>query len=119
MKPPLNNKEPAQTATRRIVFVAAPGTEILDLVGPLQVFARASDMYCRENPGASPIYSVEIVSISKSRSLVANCGLRFKTHKTFRQANGKIDTLLVAGGDAIEQNKISPEAVRWLKRIAP
>jgi transcriptional regulator GlxA family with amidase domain len=31
---------------------------------------------------------------------------------------GKIDTLLVAGGDAIEQNKINPEAVRWLKRIS-
>jgi transcriptional regulator GlxA family with amidase domain len=31
---------------------------------------------------------------------------------------GKIDTLLVAGGDAIEQNNIDPEAVRWLKRIA-
>src|SRR3989440_4211148 len=118
MKPPLNNKEPAQTATRRIVFVTGPGTEILDLVGPLQVFARASDMYCREHPGARPIYSVEIVSASKCRSLIANCGLRFKTHKTFRQASGKIDTLLVAGGDAIEQNKIGPEAVRWLKRIA-
>ncbi|PYL51799.1 MAG: AraC family transcriptional regulator, partial [Verrucomicrobia bacterium] len=51
----------AHTA-RRIVFVAAPETEILDLVGPLQVFARASDMYCRENPGALPVYSVEVVS---------------------------------------------------------
>ena len=114
----LNNKEPINPRTRRIVFVAGPGTEILDLVGPLQVFARASDMYCRENPGARPIYSVEIVSVSHRRSLIANCGLHFQTHKTFRQASGRIDTLLVAGGDAIEQNKISPEAVRWLKRIA-
>ena len=31
---------------------------------------------------------------------------------------GKIDTLLVAGGDAIEQNEMNPEAVRWLKRIS-
>ncbi len=31
---------------------------------------------------------------------------------------GKIDTLLVAGGSAIEQNEINPEAVRWLKKIA-
>ena len=27
------------------MFVAAPGVEILDLVGPLQVFARASEMH--------------------------------------------------------------------------
>lgn len=113
-----NQNNGSGATTRRIVFVAGPGTEILDLVGPLQVFARASDMYCREHPGARPIYSVEIVSASESRSLIANCGLRFAAHKTFRQASGRIDTLLVAGGDAIEQNKIGPDAVRWLKRTA-
>jgi transcriptional regulator GlxA family with amidase domain len=104
---------------RRIVFVAAPGTEILDLVGPLQVFARASDMYCRENPVAQPIYSVEVVSISSGRSLTANCGLHFNADKTLREVSGKIDTLLVAGGNAIEQNEINAEAVRWLKKISP
>jgi transcriptional regulator GlxA family with amidase domain len=103
---------------RRIVFVAGPGTEILDLVGPLQVFARASDMYCREHPGTHPIYSIEIVSISSNRSLTANCGLRFGADKTFRDVRGKVDTLLVAGGGAIEQNKINADAVRWLRNIA-
>ena len=75
-------------------------------------------MFRRENPGSPPIYSVEVVTISRQRSLLANCGLRITAHKTFREAPGKIDTLLIAGGDAIEQNRISPEAVRWLKRIA-
>ncbi len=100
------------------MFVAAPGTEILDLVGPLQVFARASDMYSRANPGARPIYSVEVASISSRRSLTANCGLSFAAHKTFREVRGKIDTVLVAGGDAIERNEINADAVRWLKKIA-
>src|SRR5204863_6933752 len=99
-------------------FVAGPGVEILDLVGPVQVFARASEMHARENPGSPPIYSVEVATISSRRSLIANCGLRITADRTFREVRGKIDTLLVAGGDAIEQNKISPEAVRWLKRIA-
>ena len=112
----VNDLNAART-TRRIVFVAGPGTEILDLAGPLQVFARASDIYRRNNSGA-PIYSIEVVSISPVRSLTANCGLRFHADKTFRQLRGKIDTLLVAGGDAIEQNKINPEGVRWLKQIA-
>jgi transcriptional regulator GlxA family with amidase domain len=114
-----NNKDPVTPRpTRRIVFVAGPGTEILDLVGPLQVFARASDMYCRQNPGAHPIYSIEIVSISSSRSLTANCGLRFGANKTFRDVRGKVDTLLVAGGDAVEQNTVNAAAVRWLRNIA-
>src|SRR6201993_509264 len=106
-------------ATRRIAFVAAPGVEIIDLVGPLQVFARALEMHTRENPGSPAIYSVEVVTISSRRSLIANCGLRITADKTFREVRGKIDTLLVAGGDAIEQNEINPDAVRWLRRIAP
>ena len=114
-----NHESPAiESRTRRIVFVAAPGTEILDLVGPLQVFARASEIYCRENPGTPPIYAVEVVSISSQRSLVTNCGVRLTAHKTFRQLRGRIDTLLVAGGSAIEQNQINPSAVRWLKKLA-
>src|SRR5260370_9031676 len=90
-----NNKVSLPRATRRIVFVAAPGTEILDLVGPLQVFARASDMYCRANPGARPIYSAAVVSIFSGRSLMADCGLRFTAHKTFSEVRASTSTRLV------------------------
>ena len=75
-------------------------------------------MHSRANPGSPPIYSVEVVTISSRRSVIANCGLRITADRTSREVRGKIDTLLVAGGDAIEQNKIDPEAVRWLKRIS-
>jgi transcriptional regulator GlxA family with amidase domain len=104
--------------TRRIVFVAAPEVEILDVVGPLQVFARAAEFFDRENPGSPPIYSVEVVTTSAQRSLVANCGLAVTAHKTFRELRGKIDTLLVAGGNSIERDEINPEVVRWLRKIA-
>ncbi len=99
--------------------MAGPGVEILDLVGPLQAFARASEMHARDNSGSPPIYSVEVVTISSRRSLIANCGVRITADTTLGELRGKIDTLLVAGGDAIEQNEINPEAVRWLKKVAP
>src|ERR1700726_3782009 len=102
----LNNKAQLSARTRRIIFVAAPGTEILDLVGPLQVFARAADMFAKQNPGSPPIYSVEVISASSQRSLLTNCGVRLISHRTFREVRGKIDTLLVAGGDAIEKDEI-------------
>ena len=114
----LNNKDPVQPRTRRIVFVAAPGTEILDLVGPLQVFARAAEMFGKQNPGSPPIYSVEVISASSQRSLVTNCGVRITAHKTFREVRGKIDTLLIAGGNAIEQDEINTDVVRWLRKMA-
>src|SRR5260370_15210703 len=107
-----------QPRTRRIVFVDAPGTEIIDLVGPLQVFARAAEMFDKQNPGSPPIYCVEVVTTSSHRSFVANCGLRITAHKTFREMSGKIDTLLVAGGSAIEQDEINSDVVRWLRKIA-
>jgi transcriptional regulator GlxA family with amidase domain len=113
-----NNTPSLEPRTRRIVFVAGSGVEILDLVGPLQVFARSSEMHARTNPGSPPIYSVEVVTISSRRSLIANCGVRITADTTLRELRGKIDTLLVAGGDAIEQNEINPEAVRWLKKNA-
>ena len=112
-----NNSSTPRT-TRRIVFVAAPGTEILDLVGPLQVFARAAEMFGKQNPGSSPIYSIEVISASSQRSLVTNCGVRIAAHKTFREVRGKIDTLLIAGGNAIEQDEINPDIVRWLRKMA-
>src|SRR5438105_6541422 len=113
-----NNGSPPRTAvqprTRRIVFVAAPGTEIIDLVGPLQVFARAAEMFGRQNPASPPIYSVEVISTSPRRSFVTNCGLRITAHMTFREVRGKIDTMLIAGGTAIEHDEIGIEVVRWL-----
>src|SRR4029450_11212811 len=77
------------------------------------------EMHAREKPGSPPIYSVEVATVSSRRSLIANCGLHITADKIFREVRGTIDTLLVAGGDAIEQNEVTPEAVRWLKRISP
>src|ERR1700692_3062638 len=107
----------APRATRRVVFIAAPGTEILDLVGPLQVFARAAEMFGKQNPQSPPIYSVEVITTSLRASVVTNCGLRIAAHDTFRKVRGEIDTLLIAGGSAIENDKISAEVVQWLKKV--
>ena len=114
----LNNKEQVQTRTRRVSFIAAPGTEILDLVGPLQVFVRAAEMFSRQNPRFPPIYSVEVITTSRQASVVTNCGLRIAAHNTFRRVRGEIDTLLIAGGSAIENDEINIEAVRWIRKMA-
>ena len=118
MKRLLNNKEQVQTRTRRVLFIAGPGTEILDLVGPLQVFVRAAEMFSRQNPGSPPIYSVEVITTSRQTSVVTNCGLRIAAHNTFRRVRGEIDTLLIAGGSAIENDEIGIEAVRWIRKMA-
>src|SRR5437660_5977307 len=113
-----NTSVPGETRTRRVVLIAGPGTEILDLVGPLQVFTRAAEMFSRQNPGALPIYAVEVIATTFRTAIMTNCGLRITTHKAFREVRGEIDTLLVAGGAAIEKDEIPIEVVRWLRKIA-
>jgi transcriptional regulator GlxA family with amidase domain len=44
--------------------------------------------------------------------------LRITAHKTFRELPGSIDTLLVAGGSAIENDEVNAEVIRWLQNIA-
>ena len=111
-------KEPVQPRTRRVLLIAAPGTEILDLVGPFQVFTRAAEMFGRQNPGSLPIYSVEVITTSLQRSVVTNGGLRIAAHNTFRRVRGEIDTLLIAGGSAIENDEIGVEVVQWIRKVA-
>src|SRR5437588_12994310 len=81
----LFNKEQVQPRTRRVVFIAGPGTEILDLVGPLQVFARAAEIFGKQNPGSPPIYSVEVVTTSAHRSFITDGGLHVTAHRNYGQ----------------------------------
>lgn len=105
-------------ATRRVVIVGAPGTQILDLVGPFQIFTRAAELHAKGNGSSAPIYQVEVVSTARGRPILTNCGLGLMAHRTYRRCHGKVDTLLVAGGNDIECGKIGPDAVEWLKDMA-
>jgi transcriptional regulator GlxA family with amidase domain len=39
-------------------------------------------------------------------------------HRSYRQMRDEIDTLLLAGGSAIEGDRTSPETVQWLRAAA-
>src|SRR5437764_15361480 len=84
----LNNRAERPARTRRIILLAGPGTEIRDLVGPLQVFARAAEKFRARNPTLPPIYSTEVVSTSRQRTILTNCGLPITAHKTFHDVRG-------------------------------
>src|SRR5947207_13113825 len=86
-----STRVPAQTRTRRVVLIAGPGTEMLDLVGPLQVFTRAAEMFSQQNPGASPIYAVEVLGTTSRTAINTNCGLQITAHKTCREVRGEMD----------------------------
>ena len=123
MRHPKNGNEtrlsaPPLRKTRRILLLAAPGTQILDLVGPFQVFARASEIVARSAKSAPPVYSLEVVTTQEGL-LLTSCGLRLEAHRTFEEVRGRVDTLLIAGGATVEEAREDAAVVNWLRRISP
>jgi transcriptional regulator GlxA family with amidase domain len=102
------------TSTRRIVLLAAPGSQILDVIGPFQIFTRAAEIHASKHPQASLIYSIEIVTISRRLSVATNCGLHITAQRPYWQLRGAIDTLLITGGTAVEADQTGMGVVQWI-----
>lgn len=105
----------AGPAPRRIAMLAYPGVQILDVTGPLEVFARTSRWLAEHGHGAGPAYSVEILGV-EAGPFCASSGLRLFAEHGYREVGGSIDTLLVAGGIGAARFQQDPGLLRWLRR---
>ncbi|EPR9734702.1 GlxA family transcriptional regulator [Enterobacter bugandensis] len=94
----------------RITLLAFPRVQLLDVVGPADVFAEAARQL--GNPRA---YSVEVIGTRKGMIKGSN-GLKIGIDKTFETSKGKIDTLLVAGSPYIDEIALDPALQDWLRR---
>ena len=95
----------------RIVDVLAfPAVQLLDVTGPLQVFASANDIVA-EAGGARP-YAVRVVAPGGT-SVTASAGLGIAT-EPLPPVDAPIDTLVVAGGQGVEAAAADPALVDWV-----
>src|SRR5208337_4726344 len=85
------------TRSRRIVMVAFPDAQIIDITGPLEVFGLAARSLTEERGWRIPAYTVEIAA-TKAGTLASSSGIRLIADRSLAQVRGPIDTLLVAGG---------------------
>ncbi|MGE5206552.1 MAG: GlxA family transcriptional regulator [Chlamydiota bacterium] len=109
----------AARSPRTIVFLAAPGTQILDVTGPFQIFVRATEIHLREHPSQQPPYNVVLVSTTRHKPVATSCGLVLTASETFCSLRGPVDTLLVAGGRGLEKAARDSELLAWLRVYAP
>jgi transcriptional regulator GlxA family with amidase domain len=109
----------AMNGSRTIVFLAAPGTQILDVAGPFQVFVRAAELFVQEHRAQKPPYKALLASTTHRRSVRTNCGLVLTGVETYQSLCGPIDTLLVAGGSQMENAARDKELLMWLRKAAP
>ncbi|XXT42178.1 DJ-1/PfpI family protein [Sorangium sp. So ce513] len=103
--------------TRRIVVVAYDGASAIDVVGPVDVFAFASEVAAPMRPGAPPAYAVEIASASGGvfRTL---SGAQIVAHKALEDVAPGADTVLVAGGETREATR-DDRLLGWLRAATP
>jgi transcriptional regulator GlxA family with amidase domain len=108
----------SERSVRRVVMVAYPGAQILDVTGPLEVFARTARWLQAERHHPEPAYAVEVVA--PSRGLVrASSGLRLLADRALADVRGSIDTLIVAGGIGVPAVVENSRVIDWLRRTAP
>ncbi|HVM98516.1 MAG TPA: GlxA family transcriptional regulator [Candidatus Acidoferrales bacterium] len=102
--------------TRRIAILIYPGTQSLDVIGPLEVFAGANQ-YCREqNPQVQPPYLIEVVA-SRPGPVRMGSGVQICADRAYASLRGKIDTLIVSGGE-VRQAAKDRQLRSWLQATA-
>jgi transcriptional regulator GlxA family with amidase domain len=108
----------ASTTVKTIVFLGFPGSQILDITGPFQVFVRAAEIYLRTHPKQRPPYKVLLASTTHNRTITTNCGLNLTATDTYRSVLGPIHTLLVAGGTGVEEASHDTDLINWLRKAS-
>jgi transcriptional regulator GlxA family with amidase domain len=96
----------------RIALLAFPRVQLLDIVGPADVFAEAAKQL--GNPRA---YRVEVIG-TEPGLLKGSSGLRLAVDSTVETHKGKLDTLLVAGSPFVDDIARNPVLQQWLRQQA-
>jgi putative intracellular protease/amidase len=107
------------TRSRRIGFLIYPDCEICDVCGPLDVFHFADYWLPRFGRNDEPGYQLVILAASPG-PVRTKCGIELVATHSFRDIGDGLDTLVVAGGEDVEQAaKDNPALVEWVRAMAP
>jgi transcriptional regulator GlxA family with amidase domain len=94
-----------------IAILALPGAQLLDISGPLDVFAQANVETGKE------IYILRIVAC-ESGAIRSSSGARLIPDYIAGDVSERIDTLLVAGAPNAAQMQMKPALLSWLRTTA-
>jgi transcriptional regulator GlxA family with amidase domain len=103
-----------QAAPRLIEVVAFEAVQLLDVTGPLQVFATANDTVAAT--GAAPPYILRIVAHHRP-SVIASAGIVLATGEP-SSPDTPLDTLMIAGGQGVKAAAADPALVSWVRARA-
>jgi transcriptional regulator GlxA family with amidase domain len=107
--PQVPPKEP-----RRIEVLAFPQVQLLDVAGPVEVFAAAADRAV--SPRALAPYAIRVVA-PEGAEIRTTSGLTFAT-EALPDPSEPLDTLIVAGGQGVMRAVEDAAIVDWLRARA-
>ena len=102
-------------ASRRVVMLSYPGVNLIDLGGPVQVFATANRGI--QAQGHAAPYEI-IVASEQGGALDTGAGLPIVTIPLRDIPAGAIDTILMPGGSPDSRPMLEPALVAWIKAHA-
>jgi transcriptional regulator GlxA family with amidase domain len=99
---------------RRIEILAFDGVQLLDVAGPLQVFATANDLAAQRRLTAP--YALEVVA-PDAPNVATSSGLALVA-RPLATDRGGLDTLIVAGGYGVNAAREDAALLAWLRQRA-
>ncbi|HTV85440.1 MAG TPA: GlxA family transcriptional regulator [Dyella sp.] len=96
---------------RTIAVVALPGVQLLDVSGPLDVFAQANI------EAQEAFYALRVIACEPG-PLRSSSGVRLLPDGIVGQWGERVDTLLVAGAPNAGRVALAPQVLKWLRAMA-
>src|SRR5262245_2046104 len=103
-------------ARRRVVLVALPCTEVVEIDGSLDIFY-AANLFLGDPGSSGHGYDVEVVS--PATTVRAWAGLRLVADRSYRAIRGPVDTLIVTGVPTPDDARRAADLLRWRGGVAP
>jgi transcriptional regulator GlxA family with amidase domain len=107
----------ATTTRRRVVVLAFPDVQMLDVTGPSEVFSLADRFH-------GPAYELELVGVdahtpgAAPAPIAASSGLRVMPDLDLAACRGPIDTLIVPGGFGVRSVQRDERLIEWIETAA-
>ncbi|MFT4067002.1 GlxA family transcriptional regulator [Paraburkholderia sp.] len=99
---------------RSVVLPAFRNVQLLDVSGPLQVFASANELAAQR--GLPLLYALRVVA-AEAGPVTSSASLALLAD-SFRAVRGPVDTLIVPGGFGVNEASTDARLIRWTQRHA-
>jgi len=114
----IQNPQVLVAKIRPVSIVTYPGVEIIDLTGPMEVFAFANNALQRSGICGELAYPMQVLAATPG-PVTSSCGLQIIADKAYSDVQDGVDTLLIAGTPDVSCLLCDPALQDWIRTMAP